>query len=1502
MNSSGLISGTPSSGGSYDFTISTTDAAGCVGHQSYRLVVCGAVTLSSLAAGTTGTYYSQAIGSSGGTAPLSYSLTSGSLPPGLSFSSSGLIAGMPASAGTFAFTIEVVDANGCTGLRAYALVIDCPPITLNPTLLAPAVSGISYSESLSATGGTAPYVYTLSSGALPSGLTLSSSGHLSGLAGATGASNFTVQVTDASGCQTGRSYVLNVECGLLQVLPAVLPSALVGSSYAAVLSAAGGSAPYLFTVTSGSMPPGLSVTPSGVVSGTPTASGTYAFTIGLQDVWGCSSGRNYSVQVDCPALSLNPPSLPSGATGSSYSQTLTAVGGTAPHAFSVTAGSLPAGIVLSTGGVLSGIPSTPGSFSFSVTVVDARGCDVTAPFTLAIACPVVHPEPSSLGAGQAGMPYSQTMSASGGSPPYSFVISSGSLPAGVTLSSSGILSGVPATVGTFNIQITATDGGGCSGSSPYELAINCPPIVVAPTDLPAGTAGTLYGQQLTPSGGAEPYGYTLSSGTLPPGLALSPSGLISGSPTASGAFSFGILVTDGQGCTVVKPYAMVVGCPQITILPGSIPGGVVGSPYSAMLGGSGGTGPYTFVLLSGSLPAGLSLASGGVISGLPSGAAVAAFVVGVTDANGCQGIQPFTLSVVIAPVCVIEPDSLFFGGVLVGESRVDTVRVSNTGSGPLTVYSASSTSGHFTVWPLQTIVPAGSTQPFVITFTPGSSGLKAGNVLFTHNAPTSPESLHVEGMGTAPVFSVFTMISFGQVHIGSAKVDSVKIVNTGSTTLTISSVVTDHAEFSVFPGAATLAPGAGQVFLVVFVPGSIGTKEGNLIFTHNATGSPAIIPFSGAGIVNVIVRKLRDADGDNQTVGDRFPKRWQLSLYRSEVLPANLVASVDSSELVVPLMDAGTYIAVESDSGGGWSRVNGNLTFNDTLLVDGTVAVADTFVNFRRNTITVRQLEDLDGVFASPGDRATKPWHLELRRDSIGGPIIASGNSGSLVVSNLGDGIYCAVHADSAGWRTIGSVRDGLPVSDSAAAVIIHLTEGASPQIDFINSRAEYFYSFRSFTPEELGQKVATKKKAHAVRFCAQFVNTVGGNVDGLDITFYSTGLTSNVTTMESYGPFTSASSYNGKLWHFGGAWIANGETVTVCAVANKNKTVAVASWNWTVNGLPLDKQAAFKPASQYRLLPMPNFANVRNEMYAVGSFAPTNGMIIGVPSPESPKSRGWVRLRTARALQRSMVDRGVLHSAVNHGFDRFASGKPMVKEQKELIPRKHNNKLFAEAVALRAGIYASAVGMSPPGFGELIYDESPANALCGLTLAEISHRVDSALSLWDTPSFLGWDYPLFTGVVEKINRAFEGAVDTLGWSDGLILKGVRQLVEVPFLHPNPTAVPFRIDRAAVAGLQPKAFELYQNYPNPFNPTTTIEFDLTEAGFVTLRLYNVLGQEVATLLDREEFEPGRNDVELNASDLSSGVYFYRVTVESIREEGDVGEVRHVDTRKMMLVK
>lgn len=380
-----------------------------------------------------------------------------------------------------------------------------------------------------------------------------------------------------------------VTCPVITVNPATLPNGVVGTPYSQMVSAVGGTAPYTFAVSSGALPNGLTLnSTTGVISGTPTAAGSFNFIITATDANGCPGSRPYTIGIagsaGCPVINVNPATLPPGVIGTPYSQTISATGGTPPYTFTVSSGALPPGLTLNPmTGEISGTPIAAGQFNFTITATDANGCPGARPYSIVIpvvpSCPFITVNPVTLPPAVVGTPYSQTISATGGAPPYTFTVSSGALPPGLTLNATtGVISGTPTTAGQFSFTITATDANGCPGSRAYTLVIsvrsNCPFITVNPPTLPTPVVGVFYRREISASGGTEPYTFTVSSGSLPPGLDLNPmnrtTALISGTPTSAGTFTFTITATDANGCPGSRTYSFT-----ITVGPPLPPGGTV---------------------------------------------------------------------------------------------------------------------------------------------------------------------------------------------------------------------------------------------------------------------------------------------------------------------------------------------------------------------------------------------------------------------------------------------------------------------------------------------------------------------------------------------------------------------------------------------------------------------------------------------------------------------------------------------------------------------------------------------------------------------------------------------------------------------------------------------------------------------------------------------------------------------------------------------------------------
>lgn len=514
------------------------------------------ITTAGLADATVGAAYSTSIAAGGGVGPFAFSVSSGSLPGGLSLSSAGLLTGTPSATGTASFTVKVNDAAGNTVSKQFNLTVNARtnPLTLAPTALPGGTAGVAYSAAVTASGGTAPYVFAVTSGTLPAGLTFTAAGVLTGTPSAAATSTFTVTVADAKGVTASQSYSVTI-AAMVATPPSLTTAALaagtVGASYSASVSAAGGTPPYTFTVSSGSLPGGLTLSATGTISGTPTTAGTYTFTVTVTDANSLTASQSYSVSVAsaAPALSITTASLPSGTLGTGYTATVNAAGGTSPYVFTVTGGSLPAGLTLAGSGLLSGTPTAASTSSFTVTVTDAKGQTAMGTYSVAIAAKIsdLALNAAALPAGTVNAQYAATIAATHGTSPYSFAITSGSVPLGLTFSSSGLLTGKPTAANTYSFTVTVTDAAGATASQIYSVEIDASvsaSLNLTTSMLPNAVVNTSYSYTLSVSNGTGPYTYRVQQGSLPAGIQLSGGGVLSGTATAVGSSTFTVAFAD----------------------------------------------------------------------------------------------------------------------------------------------------------------------------------------------------------------------------------------------------------------------------------------------------------------------------------------------------------------------------------------------------------------------------------------------------------------------------------------------------------------------------------------------------------------------------------------------------------------------------------------------------------------------------------------------------------------------------------------------------------------------------------------------------------------------------------------------------------------------------------------------------------------------------------------------------------------------------------------------
>ncbi len=609
----------------------------------------------------------------------------------------------------------VAPTSGCTA---------SPPIQISPTTLYAGFPDESYFQNFTATGGSGTgYVWSITSGAAALnnlGLSFSSGGDLSGYPNAPGSYPFTLQVVDSLGNSTTQSYTLTIYPGFT-VLPTSLPAGAVGTPYSQTFMASGGAGgPFSFSVISGTAlsAVGLTLSPGGLISGTPSVTETAApLTIKIADSLGYYTELNYTltinsassgpitvndpetvtvndsltqvqlvdvsdpetitvtdiavVTVSSPLTITGPASLPAGTVNVAYTATtITASGGTQPYVWSATG--LPAGLSIgSASGVISGTPTADSGSPYSVTVkvTDSAnpGNTATMAYTIAVEALPLTITTGLLPAGVVNVAYTATtITASGGTQPYSWAITG--LPPGLTANGGGVISGTPTTsVGSpFGVIVKVTDSALNTVSMTYSLTVSGSLTIASPASLLPGTLNAAYTPTtISASGGLPPYTWTATG--LPSGLTIAiATGVISGTPTADAGSPYSVTVTveDSTGKTAHKSYTLFVEAVALTItsplsLPPNAYEGVAFPPTQFSASGGSGMGYTWSVNTYGALP-GLTLSNTGVLSGTPNGGfGPLAITVTVEDSVGDTATATYNVVFYqLYPLLITFPSSL----------------------------------------------------------------------------------------------------------------------------------------------------------------------------------------------------------------------------------------------------------------------------------------------------------------------------------------------------------------------------------------------------------------------------------------------------------------------------------------------------------------------------------------------------------------------------------------------------------------------------------------------------------------------------------------------------------------------------------------------------------------------------------------------------------------------------------------------------------------------------
>ena len=624
------------------------------------------------------TYAAQLTAKGGG--EITWEVTKGSLPEGLTLSESGAITGTPAKDGKSEFTVRAHNVAGDSKSKQFSITVEnaaavAPVITTN--YFGNGFVGESYSRTLTADAQSA-VTWSIVAGNLPKGLNLTADGVISGVPTEAGNSAFTVTVTDQNGLTASQNFNITIEGPAAEpgVAPVIgtnyLSNATVGQYYETKLKA---DVDVQWNLSHGnSLPEGLTLYADGTISGTPVKAGTSTIIV-LATANGQTASKSLALTVEEKAENpTNAPEITTTAFGNAkvgeYYERSMGVNAQTAVTWTVTGGQLPGGFVLGADGHIGGTPETAGTFTFTVTVTDQNGLTDSGTYSITVegalpAAPVI--TTNGFGGGKVGDAYNRLLEASSETS-ISWSIVSGGLPTGLTMNADGYISGTLETAGTFPFTAQVMDAYGQTASKSFAITVEAvvvhnPPVITT-NYFGNAKVGESYGRTLTADAETAVF-WSLVSGTLPHGLDMKSDGSIYGTPENDGTSYFTVRVTDENGLSAQKEFSITVergySEPQAQPEPQPEPepevshtapvittnyfGNVqAGTSYGRQLTADAET-AVAWTLEEGTVPPGLAFYADGSINGTPTTPGTWYFTVKATDNNGLWVTGEFSITV-----------------------------------------------------------------------------------------------------------------------------------------------------------------------------------------------------------------------------------------------------------------------------------------------------------------------------------------------------------------------------------------------------------------------------------------------------------------------------------------------------------------------------------------------------------------------------------------------------------------------------------------------------------------------------------------------------------------------------------------------------------------------------------------------------------------------------------------------------------------------------------------
>jgi hypothetical protein len=685
---------------------------------------------------------------------LFYAVT-GTLPQGMTMSTLGVVSGTPTLLGTYSFTVRATSDHPDIYIdRAFSQQVVATPVWSTPAALTDVAKSDAYSFQLVAPTIDGTTTFAIQSGTLPTGLSMSSAGLLTGTPSVASTVSWTVRATGVN-AYADRTFTLLVANRPAWTTAAALANTSQSVAYTTTLVATNGFAPG-FSVVSGALPTGATLSNGGVLSGTPTAVATYTFTVRSLST---SSAIIFADRTFTQTTVPLPIWVSSGGAYTDVPQgvAITSVQLSATYgvSYAVLSGSLPTGLSLSSGGLLTGTPSASGSYSWTVRVTgSATNATTDRAFSMLVATTPTWTTASAISNVSTQVAYSTTLLATNANPA-GFTVATGALPTGLSLSTAGVLSGTPTAAGSFSFTVRAlstTSNVIFADRAFTQTVVLLPVWTTAAGAFVDFAAGTVYSIQLVATNTLT---YTLQTGALPSGVTLSGTGLLSGTPSA-GSYSFTVRATgNATNATVDRAFTQLIAATPTWTTAAALANTAQSVAYTTTLVATNAL-ATGYSLLSGTLPAGTTLSTAGVLSGTPTATASYSFTVRVlsTTSSVIFADRTFTQTTVPLPVWS-SPASGALTDVAAGAGY--SVQYTATNAVSYAVFSGTLPSGlSLSGAGLLTGTPAAGSYSFTIRAT-GDALNATADRSFTQLVATMPTWTTSTSLATAPKDSAYSL-------------------------------------------------------------------------------------------------------------------------------------------------------------------------------------------------------------------------------------------------------------------------------------------------------------------------------------------------------------------------------------------------------------------------------------------------------------------------------------------------------------------------------------------------------------------------------------------------------------------------------------------------------------------------------------------------------------------------------------------------------------------------